>query len=125
MARNAGQAATPLPPASKQDLNDAYADLLDHLNEAYWAAGTREAKERIKRMIDAVTDAVTALDAADLTARDAAYTALNTKVVAVNGQLQTLQKEINGIVSKINAAKAIVEDITKVISVAAKVFSAI
>ena len=123
MARNAGQAAQPISP--QQELNDAYSDLLDDLNEAYWAAGSLNTKDQIKGFIDAVTDVVTALDAADLSSRDAAYNELNTQVKGINNQLQTLQKQINGIISRINTAASIVSNISTVVSVAGRVFPAV
>ena len=115
---NVGQGS--LPPS--QALNDAYSELLDDLNEAYWAAGTLDTKDQIMGAIEIVTNVVSALDAADLATRDAAYTALQNQVTAVNNQLQTLQKQINNIISRINTAASIVSDISKVVSAAAAVF---
>jgi hypothetical protein len=109
-------------PPSGQDLNNAYSDLLDDLNDAYWAAGTLDAKDQIKGISDEVTALITQLDSADLATRNAAFTALSNQVSGVNKQLQTLQTQISGIISKINTATAIVSDITKVVSIAAQVF---
>ena len=122
MATTAGIAPQPLPSPSKQDLNDAYSDLLDDLNEAYWAAASLDAKDQIKGVIDIVTDALTALDAADLTVRDAAYAALSNQVASVNGQLEALQAKINGIINRINVATSVITDITNVVSLAAELF---
>jgi peptidoglycan hydrolase CwlO-like protein len=105
-----------------QALNDAYSQLLDDLNEAYWAASTMDAKDQIMGAIEVVTDVITALDATDLTTRNAEYTALQAQVKSVNDQLQTLQKQINAIISRINTAASIVSDITKAVSAAASLF---
>jgi|SRR5579872_4851225 len=120
MGTNPGSAAASQP--SAQDLNDAYSQLLGDLNEAYWAAGTMAVKDQIKGIMDEVSDVIAELDAADLATRNAAYDGLSARVAAVNNQLQILQKQINGIISRINTAASIVSDITKVVSVAAEVF---
>jgi hypothetical protein len=120
MATNAGSAAAPGP--SGQDLNDAYSQLLNHLNEAYWAAGTTSDREQIKVVMDDVTDVITGLNATDLETRDDAYIALSAHVKTANKQLETLQHDIKGIVSGINTAAAIVSDISTVVSLAAQVF---
>jgi peptidoglycan hydrolase CwlO-like protein len=121
MASNAGQAAA-IVGLSQQDLNDAYSELLDDLNEAYWAAGTLEAKDKIKGYLDTITDTITALDAADLSLRDTAYDVLNTKVTTVNTQLQMLQNQISSLINRINTAASVVSDISKVVSIAARIF---
>jgi hypothetical protein len=60
-----------LPQPSAQDLNNVYSDLLDDLSDAYWAAGTLQVKDQLYGVIEAVTDVISALDAADLQTRDA------------------------------------------------------
>jgi hypothetical protein len=109
------------PQPSAQDLNNAYSDLLDDLNEAYWAAGTLEVKDQLYGAIEAVSDVISALDAADLQTRDARYASLVANVTNVNKQLGKLQQDINMMISRINTAAAIVSDVAKVVSVAAKV----
>lgn len=113
----------PAPISPSQQLNDAYSKLLDDLNDAFWAANTLEAKDQIKGFSEIVTDVITTLDATDLSTRDAQFAAAQTQVTSVNKQLQTLQQQINGIISKINTATAIVSDVTQAISLAAKVFT--
>ncbi len=120
MATNQGSAAAAQP--SAQDLNKAYSDLYDDLNEAFWAAGTLEAKDQIKGFMDEVSEVITALDSADLATRDATFDQLNAQVSTVNKQLQTLQQQINGIISRISTATAIISGITKVVSLAAQAF---
>ena len=119
-----GQNVVPTgPQPSAQELNNAYSDLLDDLNEAYWAAGTLEVKDQLYGMIEAVTDVISALDSADLQSRDVSYASLVAKVSNVNKQLNVLQQNINTMISRINTAAAIVSDVAKVLSVAAKVIS--
>lgn len=118
--------ATPVEPQyTKQDLNDAYSALLNDLNDAYWAASDVNAKDEIYGLIEAINTILTEMDAVDLESRDAAYTALLQKVTTVNKGLQVLQKQIDSIIKKISTAAAIVSDVTKVLTVAAKVLPAV
>src|ERR1700730_10822783 len=117
-----GQNIVPAGPRpTAHDLNNAYSDLLDDLNEAYWAASSLEVKDQLYGVIEVVNDVITQLDSTDLESRDAAYAALAAKVTNVNKQLDVLQKQINTIISRINTAATIVSDVAKVLSVAAKV----
>lgn len=109
------------PQYTKQDLDDAYSVLLNDLNDAYWAAGDLTAKDQIYGLIEALNAMLTELDAADLESRDAAYAALLQQVTVVNKGLQSLQKQIDSIIKKINTAAAIISDVTKVLTIAAKV----
>jgi peptidoglycan hydrolase CwlO-like protein len=109
-------------PASSLTLNEVFAELLDDLNRAYWAASTLAAKDQIKGVLEIVADAITTIDATDLSTKNAAYAALGTEVVSVNKQLQKLQAEIDGLISDIKTATAVVSDITQAVSVAAKMF---
>jgi septal ring factor EnvC (AmiA/AmiB activator) len=115
------QQVVPTGPPTKQDLDDAYSDLLDDLNDAYWAASTMDAKDQLYGWSELVTNLVTQLDATDLSSRDPAYEALVSQIASVNKQLDTLQKEINSLINRINTAAKIVADVAKVASIAAKV----
>jgi hypothetical protein len=110
------------PGPSPQDLNDAYSELLNDLNAAFFAAADPNDKADLNDLIDMVTDVITGLNAADFSTRDAAFNALGAQVKTANTKLQTLQTQVNGIISKINTAATIVSDITKVAALAAKVF---
>lgn len=112
------------PQPTAQDLNNAYSDLLDDLNDAYWAASTLEVKDQLYGAIEAVSNLITQLDATDLTSRDASYAALVANVTNVNKQLDALQKDINTMISRINTAAAIVSNVARVLTVAAKVLTA-
>ena len=118
MGTNPASAGQP----SAQDLDDAYSELLNHLQAAFFAAATPADKAQINSLIHAVTDVITHLVGADLAKRDAAFTALSNQVTTVNTQLQTVQKQIDGIISRISSAATIIADITKVVSLAAQVF---
>jgi hypothetical protein len=112
----------PVPTSSSQPLNDVYAKLLDDLNSASFAAKTTDAKEQLGEAARIVAEAVAALDGADLSARNASYDAAKAKVASTNKQLETLQQQIDGIVSKVSTAKAIMSDVAEVVSVTAKLF---
>ena len=105
-----------------QDLDQAYTDLLDALNDGFWAASTIEAKDKIKGVMDAVTDAIQDLDSADLTARNQQFTVLGTQLKTVNTQLQALQTQISNLVSRINTATSIISGITKVVTLVGQIF---
>jgi hypothetical protein len=108
-----------------QDLNDAYSELLNDLNDAYWAASSMDAKDQLYGFIEAITSLVTQLNAADLTSRDAAYSALAVQVASANKQLGVLQKQINSLINRINTVAKIVADVDKVVAIAAKVVPAV
>ena len=118
METNTGPAGQP----SAQDLNDAYSQLLNDLQSAFFAAAAPRDKAEINLLIHAVTDVITHLVGVDLAKRDAAFTALSNQVTTVNQRLETVQQQVDGIVSRINSAATIIADITKVVSLAAKVF---
>ncbi len=107
-----------------QDLNDAYSELLDDLNEAYWAAGDMGTKDTLYGYIEAVSGIITQLDSADLASRDPAYTTLVANVSQINTQLGILQQQINTLIARINTAATVISDIAKVLAVAAQLFPA-
>jgi hypothetical protein len=108
-------------PLTVKDLSDAYSDLLDDLNDAYWAASSIDTKDQIYGMIEAVGGIISELDSADLNSRDAAYGVLVTNIASLNKQLEALQKGINSLISRINTSASVISDITKILSVAAKI----
>ena len=112
----------PVPQPSSQSLDDLYAKLLDDLHRAFLAANTPAAKAEIDGASTIVADALTALNGADLSARDAAFAAARTKVASANERLETLQQQISSMVSKVSTADAIVSDVTNVILAAGKIF---
>jgi septal ring factor EnvC (AmiA/AmiB activator) len=115
------QQVVPAGQPTKQDLDDAYSDLLDDLNDAYWAASNMDAKDQLYGLTEVVTNLVTQLDATDLSSRNSAYQTLASQIASVNKQLDTLQKQINSLINRINTAAKIVADVAKVASIAAKV----
>ena len=82
------------PQYSKQDLQGAYSTLLNNLNEAYWAASDLNAKDQVYGCIEAVTEVLAQMDAADLENRDAAYLAVLQQVSTVNKGLNDSSKSI-------------------------------
>ena len=109
----------------QQELEDAYSSLLNSLNEAYWAAGDLNAKDKIYGQSEAVSNLLTQLDAADLEVRDGNYAAISAQVTAVNKGLQSLQNQISTIINRINTASTVAGDVAKVLTAAGNVFPAI
>jgi peptidoglycan hydrolase CwlO-like protein len=109
-------------PTTAQDLNDAYSELLNHLNDAYWAASDMATKDTLYGYIESVSGIITQLDSADLASRDDAYTTLVANVRQLNKQLDTLQQQINKLIARINTAATVISDIAKVLTVAAQLF---
>jgi sulfur transfer protein SufE len=110
------------PGPSPQDLNDAYSELLNDLNAAFFAAADPNDKAELNDLIVMVTDVITGLNAADFSTRDAAFNALGAQVKTVNSRLQTLQAQVNRIIGIISTAAKVVAAINEVVNLAAKVF---
>ena len=108
-----------------QDLNDAYSELLNDLNDAYWAASSMDAKDQLYGFIEAITILVAQLNSGDLESRDPAYAALAAQVASANKQLGALQKQISSLINRINTVAKIVADVDKVVAIAAKVVPAV
>ena len=107
-------------PVSQQELHDAYSDLYDAINQAYWVASTIEDKDRIHDMAESVYDIISDLNAADIKSRNADYTTLTKSVTAVNARLQLLQTDINSIIHKVDVATQVVNAATKAMSLASQ-----
>jgi len=120
-----GQNLAPTGQPTTQDLSNAYSDLLDDLNEAYWAASSIDVKDRLYGMIEAISDIISALDKADFESRDATYASLAAKVTDINKQLAKLQTQIGSMISRINTAAAIVSDVAKALTLAEKIITAV
>ncbi len=105
---------------TQQDVQDAYSDLYDALNDAYWAASTIEGKDLLHGLAEAVYDIDSQLNVADVKSRDDEFKQLTTSVGIVNAKLQTLQTEIDGIVHNISVATSVVNATVKVLSAAAE-----
>ncbi|GJQ60440.1 MAG: hypothetical protein D8M57_16065 [Candidatus Scalindua sp. AMX11] len=104
------------------DLRAAYQDLYDHLDDAYWAATTIEAKDKIRGISEVVSDLLTDMNQADLSLRTEQYLSLKKSIKGVNKNLDKLKKEIDDIIKKVKLARQILNVIDKALDTAAKFF---
>jgi hypothetical protein len=107
-------------PVSQEQLHDAYSDLYDALNQAYWVASTIEDKDSIHDMAEAVYGIISDLNAADIKSRNDDYQALTKSVTTVNTRLKDLQTEIASIIHKVDVATQVVSATAKVLSLASE-----
>jgi hypothetical protein len=117
---SASGAASPDPQQS--EIYAAFKRLYDSLNDAYWAASTTEAKDRISGERDEVYLVIMDLVAEDIRSRTAEFQALSAKVAGVNNRLEALSKDIANLVARITTVNAVVADIAQVVSLARAFF---
>jgi len=103
---------------SQQDVHDAYSDLYDNLNQAYWVASTIEDKDRLHGTAETVFEILTALNAADIKSRTDDYAKLTKAVSDVNKKLKAIQEEMDKIIHNLTVAKNMADAITKALSTA-------
>src|SRR5690349_1462458 len=106
--------------ATQQDLRDAYFDLYNALNDAYWAASTIEDKDLIHGLAEAAFEIMSDLNAADIKSRNDEYANLTKTVTVVNAKLQTLQDQINSIIHNIGVATSVANAASKVLTFASQ-----
>ncbi len=113
---------TASPQPQQSDVYSAFKSLYDSLNDAYWAASTVEAKDRISGERDEVYEVMMDLVAEDIKSRTGDFQALSQKVTEVNKRLEALSKDIDSLVARVSAANAVVSGITQVLSLARAFF---
>lgn len=111
------------PQPQQGDIYTAYKNLYDSLNDAYWAASTIEAKDRIAGQRDQVYTVIMDLVADDIKSRTADFQALRTKVNDVNKRLKVLSDEIAQLVARVSTANAVVSGIAQVLGLSLKFFA--
>ncbi len=104
------------------ELRDAYQDLYNQLDEAYWASTTIEAKDSIRGISEVVSDILTEINRADLSSRTEEYVALEKSIKDVNKSIDKLKKEIDKIIKKVKLAGQILNAIDKALDTAGKFF---
>ncbi|MDE1178089.1 MAG: hypothetical protein PW789_16045 [Edaphobacter sp.] len=116
-------AAAQAPVTSYDAIGDAinsYQQLFDTLGRAYWDATDMHSKDTIQGTREAVYEILTGLSRAKLEANATAYKALLPKIEHANKALEEIKEDIRTITKNINTAASVIEAISKVLAVAAK-----
>ncbi|MCU1324428.1 MAG: hypothetical protein JWM43_4077 [Acidobacteriaceae bacterium] len=120
-AKNTKLAALPPPdPLQAADPEAYYQNLFDTLGDAYWAASDLASKDQIQGAREAVHTILTAITRAKIAKNTSELIRLGPMVTKTNVALKQLQKDINGIVKKIQVAADVENAIAKVLSLAGK-----
>jgi hypothetical protein len=98
---------------------DAYQVLYDTLGRAYWDASTIDAKDLIQGARESIYDIITELDEAQLNANATALLALQPKIDDTNAALNKIKDSINEITKNISTAATVVSAISKVVALIA------
>lgn len=107
---------------TQQQLHDAYSDLYDKLNDAYWAASTIDSKDRIHGIAEMIYDILSDLNAEDIKSRNEQFLHVTDQINAINSKLKGLQDEIASIIHNVQVANQVVGAATKAISFATTFF---
>ncbi len=107
---------------SRKETLDAVQELYDSLTEAYWAASTIEAKDRIYGAEEVVFDILTQLQREDLESNTAAFKAAAGKVEAVIGKVEQLKQDIDKLVHAMKVAVKVTAALDKGVQLAIKYF---
>lgn len=106
----------------QSEVYNAFSHLYDSLNDAYWAASTIEAKDRIAGVRDQVYEVTMDLVGQDIKSRTADFEAVSARVSDVNTRLKALSIDIGSLVARVSAVNAVVTDITQVLKLAKAFF---
>ena len=107
---------------SREETRLAMQSLYDNLTEAYWAASTIEAKDRIYGAEEVVFDILTQLEREDLEADTAAFKAAAGRVEAVLGKVDQLKRDIDKLVHAMKVAVKVTAALDKGVQLATKYF---
>lgn len=105
---------------TQQETQDAFQQLYDSLNQAYWSASTIETKDRIRGCSDVVYDILSQLTVDGIKSRSTDFQQLKDSVQSVNTKLKQLQKDIDTVIHNIQVATSVADGITKALGIAAK-----
>lgn len=114
--------AAKLPQPTVAELRQAFQELFDALNEAFWVVSTIEDKDRIHGLGEAVYRILCEIERADLAARTEAYLAVKAKVDEATRRLGKLKKKLDDIIHAMDTAAAVTRAIDKALDVAARFF---
>jgi plasmid stability protein len=106
-----------LPPTLQNpDPADAYKELYDSLDDAYWEASDINAKDLVHGVETEVGEILAAIVKQQLATNTAAFAALGAKITATNTALKKIQGQIDEITKNIATAGKVLEAIGKVIA---------
>jgi chromosome segregation ATPase len=106
-------------------LQKAFDSLYTDLNDAYWAASTTEAKDKIHGAKDLVSQVLDELDQAESAANSTAMASLAQSLNSSIKDLSNLQKELDQIVHNVAAASTALQAIDKALIIGGKVAAAL
>jgi len=95
----------------------AYEDVYDALSKAYWDATDIDSKDRIHGSMEAIADIITAYDEDDLANNTALFLQLTPKIKAVNQALDGIKADITKITKNITTATTVVSAISKLLGI--------
>lgn len=106
------------PPSILQnpDVASSYQAVFDALGRAYWEASDINSKDLIHGAQEAVGEILTQLDQQDLADNTNAFVQLQPKITAVNASLQNIKNQITNITKNISTAGTVISAISKVLS---------
>jgi len=107
---------------TQDDVFQAYQNLYELMDKAYWTASTIQDKDRIRGIEDAISDILTALNAADIKARTQDYADCKNLVDATNHRLDKLKSQIDSIIHVVKIATQVVKAAEDAVKLAAKFF---
>jgi hypothetical protein len=106
-----------LPPTLQQpDPADAYKELYDSLDEAYWHASDVSSKDLVHGVETEVRQILEAIVQQQLATNTAAFAALGAKIQTANDGLKKIQANIDKITQNIALASRVLGAITTVLS---------
>lgn len=106
-----------LPPALQNpDPTDAYKELYDSLDDAYWYASDLSSKDLVHGVETEVGGILDAIVQQQLASNTAVFTALGAKIQATNEGLKKIQANIDKITQNIELTGKLLAAISKVLS---------
>jgi len=106
-----------LPPTLQNpDPADAYKELYDSLDDAYWEASDINAKDLVHGVETEVGEILDAIVQQQLATNTAAFAALGTKITTTNAGLKKIQAQIDDITKNIATAGKVLGAIGKVLA---------
>ena len=98
------------------DVAASYQIVYDLLSRAYWESSDIESKDLIYGVQQAIAEIITALDEVDIDQLTQQFAALKPKIEATNISLAKIKDDIQQITKNISTASSIVSAISKVLS---------
>jgi ABC-type transporter Mla subunit MlaD len=95
------------------DVKAALNDLYQKLNSAYWVATAIEDKDRLRGLCDVVSDQLDQIDVDEINSRSGQFQAVLGSLNDLNGRLDKLKTDIDGMIHNINVATSVVGSIDK------------